>query len=172
MDDWTVACKQDPQLVRSDWTAAGEVTIDGVVTSSMSNVLTDNGVLTEMWRADWRVDELGVGQVFQRVMTPGALSAWHAHRVTTDRLFCATGRIKVVLFDGRAGSPTHGALTEYRLGAERPALVVVPPGVWHGVRNIGETAAVLVNLVDVAYDYESPDHYRAPADTVDIPYTW
>jgi dTDP-4-dehydrorhamnose 3,5-epimerase len=170
--DWSVEGKQDPQLVRSDWTPPSGIAIADVATKAVSNVLTDNGVLTEIWRADWALDELGVAQVFQRVMAPGAISAWHAHRVTTDRLFCAIGRLKIVLYDGRCDSATHGMLSEHRLGAERPAIVLVPPGVWHGVHNIGEASAVLVNLVDAAYDYESPDHFRAPIDSIDIPYRW
>jgi dTDP-4-dehydrorhamnose 3,5-epimerase len=171
-EDWTVEGKQDSQLIRSDWTPADRSAIEGVATRSISNVLTDNGVLTEIWRADWALDDLPIGQVFQRVMAPGAISAWHAHRVTTDRLFCAIGRLKIVLYDGRGDSPTHRMVGEYRLGAERPAIVLVPPGVWHGVQNIGEGNAILLNLVDAAYDYESPDHFRAPVDTSDIPHRW
>jgi dTDP-4-dehydrorhamnose 3,5-epimerase len=62
--------------------------------------------------------------------------------VTTDRLFCGIGRLKVTLYDAREAAPTHRASAVYRIGLERPAVVVVPPGVWHEVRNVGEDTAV------------------------------
>ena len=71
----SVVGKQDPQLVRSDWTPSDTVAIAGVSTKSISNVLMDNGSLTELWRADWELDRQGVEQVFQRTLLPGATSA-------------------------------------------------------------------------------------------------
>jgi dTDP-4-dehydrorhamnose 3,5-epimerase len=172
IDDLSVRGEPDPQLVRSDWSPVGIDEIDGVATKLITNVLTGDGYLTEMWRADWAIDDHGVDQVFQRVLHPGAISAWHTHLVTTDRLFCALGQILVVLFDARIGSSTHGTVSEYRLGERRPALISLPPGIYHGVRNIGPSAAVLLNAVDAAYDYEGPDHHRVPRDSTEIPYTW
>jgi dTDP-4-dehydrorhamnose 3,5-epimerase len=168
----SVVGKQDPQLVRSDWTPSDTVAIAGVSTKSITNVLMDNGSLTELWRADWELDRQGVEQVFQRTLLPGAISAWHVHLATTDRLSCATGQLLIVLFDARVASPTHGAIAEYRLGERRPATISVPPGVYHGVRNVGAAPAVLINTVDRAYGYEAPDHHRVPADCPDIPYEW
>lgn len=170
MPDWLFEGEKDRQLVTPDWNPADPVRIEGVRTIAISNVLGDNGRLTEIWRRDWGLDELPVEQVFQKVMLPGEVSAWHAHRYTTDRLFCAVGRVKVVLFDGRVGSPSQGKVAESRLGVERPALVLVPPGVWHGVKALGAESAVLINLVDKAYSYEDPDHWRVPEDSPDIPY--
>jgi dTDP-4-dehydrorhamnose 3,5-epimerase len=34
-------------------------------------------------------------------LDPGKVSDWHAHAETTDRLFCAMGRIRLALYDGR-----------------------------------------------------------------------
>lgn len=84
-----------------------QVEIEGVRTQLISSLLGDRGYLTEIYRRDWHLDDAPVDQVFQKVMAPGDLSAWHAHKHTLDRLFCAYGRVKVVLFDGREGSPTH-----------------------------------------------------------------
>jgi dTDP-4-dehydrorhamnose 3,5-epimerase len=61
-------------------------------------------------------------------------------------------------------------INHFRFGAMRPALVVVPPKVWHGVQNIGPSAALLINAVDKAYQYEGPDHWRLPADSADVPF--
>ena len=111
-------------------------------------------------------------QVFQVLLQPNGLSAWHAHAVTTDRLFVNHGQIKIVLYDARPQSPTHGVINEYRLGTVRPALLVVPPQVWHGVQNLSHEPSLLLNLVDEAYRYEDPDHWRLPPDTDQIPYSF
>ncbi len=170
MERWSVQGMKDSQLVKPDWQPHDPVLIDGVSVRAISNVLSDNGCLTEIYRRDWLLDDQPVEQVFQKLLCAGGVSAWHAHRVTTDRLFIGAGRAKVVLFDGRMDSPSHGVVAEYRLGSERPALIVLPPGVWHGVKALGDQPALIINIVDRAYDYADPDHWRLPADTADIPY--
>jgi dTDP-4-dehydrorhamnose 3,5-epimerase len=168
--DWMLSGEPDPQTVTGDWIPVDPAAIDGVVAKEIRNVMTGSGGLTEIWRSEWRLDDLPVDQVFQRWLNPGQVTGWHAHAVTTDRLFCAVGTIRVSLFDGRRSSPTSGNLWHRTFGGARPLLVVVPPGVWHGVKTIGPDPALIMNLVDKAYSYETPDHWRLPPDTPDIPY--
>ncbi len=160
---------KDRQSITSDWVSLIEP-IEGVRVREVKNVPKNNGVLTEIFRRDWGLDGGLVEQVFQATLVPGGLSAWHAHELTTDRLFVTHGQIKIVLFDGRENSPTRGRVNEFRFGSQRPALVVVPPGVWHGVQNIGDGLGSLLNLVDRAYCYEDPDHWRLPPETSKIAY--
>jgi dTDP-4-dehydrorhamnose 3,5-epimerase len=61
-------------------------------------------------------------------------------------------------------------VNEFRFGAVRPALIAVPPGIWHGVRNLSDAPGLLLNLPDQAYNYEDPDHWRLPPDSDKIPY--
>ncbi|HVR38279.1 MAG TPA: hypothetical protein VMU84_04235 [Thermoanaerobaculia bacterium] len=48
--------------------------------------------------------------------------------------------------------------------------MIIPPRVWHGVQNIAPGVSIVLNLVDQAYRYEDPDHWRVPADSPEIPY--
>ena len=162
---------RDRQSVTADWEVLREL-IEGVVLKEVRHVTKDSGWVTELWRRDWGLDDLDVDQAFQVTLLPGKLSAWHVHWETTDRLFVNCGFVKVVLYDGREDSPTHGRVSEFHLGEPRPTLVVVPPGVWHGIQNVGDATASVVNLVDRAYEYEDPDHWRVPADCPEIPYTF
>ena len=61
-------------------------------------------------------------------------------------------------------------VAEHRLSPQRPTLVIVPPGVFHGVKALGSQPAMLINMVDQAYAYEDPDHWRLPEDAREIPY--
>jgi dTDP-4-dehydrorhamnose 3,5-epimerase len=169
-DSWLLGGERDPVSITADWTPVSMPRIDGVEIREVRNVPTGYGHLTELFRADWGLDPASVGQVFQSVLEPGRLSAWHAHGETTDRLFVSSGLMLIVLFDARPESPTHGRVMVLRASIQRPQLVVVPPRVWHGVKNIGSTPATLVNIVDVAYRYDGPDHNRLPEDSDRIPF--
>jgi dTDP-4-dehydrorhamnose 3,5-epimerase len=162
--------KKDPQLITSSWSKLQEP-IGGVFVREVLHVPGDLGTLTELHRPDW--DPYGpVAQVFHLRIRSGGLSAWHCHLRTVDRLFAVAGSVKFVLFDDREESTTRGRVNEFNVGEERPALIVVPEGVWHGVQNLDAVPASIINMPTHAYTYEDPDHYRLPPDSPGIPYTW
>jgi dTDP-4-dehydrorhamnose 3,5-epimerase len=160
---------KDQQSITSDWEVTQPL-IDGVRVKEVRHVPKNNGYLTEIWREEWDLDSLPVKQVFQVFVNPGGVSAWHTHLKTTDRLFINQGLVKIVLYDARKTSPTHKRLNVFRFGTMRPALVIVPPGVWHGVENISDQPSLILNMVDEPYQYEDPDHWRLSPDTNEIPY--
>lgn len=170
---WLIpGASRDGQSITAEWQPLKLALIDGVHVLEVRNVPKQQGWLTEVFRADWALDLLPVDQVFQVSFNRGAISAWHAHEHTTDRIFVNQGLMNIVLFDGRPGSPTEGRLNEFKFGTVRPALVLIPPKVWHGIQNIGDGPSLVLNLVDRAYDYESPDHWRLDHDSPAIPYQW
>jgi dTDP-4-dehydrorhamnose 3,5-epimerase len=168
-DGWKLpGTTRDSQSITRDWQLVGQKLIDGVQVREVANVMTGYGRLTEIYRSEW--DEGPVGQVFQSVLASGGVSAWHAHAETVDRLFITAGKVLVVLYDARPASPTNGALNIFRFGEHRPGLVWVPPQVWHGIKNVGDGPSTLLNVVDRAYSYEQPDHYRVSVDSGVVPY--
>ncbi len=164
--------EKDKQSITNDWKPAHQKLIEGVVVTEVKNVMKSNGYLTEIYRREWESEGLPIDQVFQIMMQPGGISAWHVHQFTTDRLFANQGTLKIVLYDGREDSPTYGQIDEFRCGALRPMLIMVPPKVWHGVQNYTHEPALLLNMVDQAYQYEDPDHWRVSEDTSAIPYSF
>jgi dTDP-4-dehydrorhamnose 3,5-epimerase len=160
--------KRDPQSVTSDWQPTNLELIEGVQLREIRPVLRRGRELTEIYRADWFDAEDRVGQVFQVDLRRGEISAWHAHGETIDRLFVAAGAVRIVLFDSRPESTTLGKINELVISARRPTLVVVPPKVWHGVHNVADGQSILLNIVDRAYSYEAPDHYRVAVDCPEI----
>lgn len=161
--------EQRGQSVTADWIVLRDL-IEGVALHEVRNVPKSDGLVTEIYRRDWGLDDRDVGQVFQVTLKPGAISAWHVHRDTTDRLFVNAGMARIVLYDARRDSQTGGQVNEFLLGTARPGLVVVPPGVWHGVQTLAGESVTLLNVVDVAYRYGDPDHWELPWDTDRIPY--
>jgi dTDP-4-dehydrorhamnose 3,5-epimerase len=161
---------RDRQSITAEWKPVTRDLIDGVVVQEIANVPKQQGYLTEIYRGMW--DAAPVDQVFQVVLSRGGISAWHAHEVTTDRLFVASGLVRIVLYDARTDAPTCGRLNEFRFGTIRPALVTVPPRVWHGLQNLADGPSAVLNIVDIAYDYANPDHWRVPHDSKAIPFVW
>jgi dTDP-4-dehydrorhamnose 3,5-epimerase len=162
LGEWLIdGATKDRQTVNARWTPASLRLIDGVEIHEVLNVPKSNGFLTEILRGDW-LENRRVDQVFQVVLEPDTISAWHAHESTTDRIFISYGLVRIALYDNREGSPTQGLVNDFRFGTVRPALVVVPPRVWHGLHNISSGVGIVLNLVDRAYAYEDPDHWRIP----------
>jgi dTDP-4-dehydrorhamnose 3,5-epimerase len=149
---------KDRQTVTASWSPADQRLIDGVTVREIANVPKQNGYLTEIFRNDWAVDALQIDQVFQIVLNAGAVSAWHAHANTSDRLFVSFGLMRIVFYDARDDSPTGDQVNEFRFGTVRRG----PPRVWHGVQNISAESSVVLNLVDRAYDY--PHRLRDDSD--------
>src|SRR4029079_18279802 len=118
------------------------------------HVPRDHGVITEVFRPAWDPGGVPVAQVYQSRLFPGAIGAWSCHARTTDRLFVNQGQLKIVLYDGRDESRSRGRLMELHAGDARPALLIIPPGIWHGVQNVGTVDALMLNCPTEAYNYE------------------
>lgn len=153
----------------------GERVIDpiaGVAAAAGLNIPYERGLLTEMYRPEWDPSGAPLLHVHQVRMLPRVVSAWHLHTRTTDRLFVNFGLIRVVLFDDRDDSLTRGRVNEFFCSEQRPTLVTIPAGVWHGVENLSGSDSLYLNFASVAYRYDDPDHYRLEPDTDRIPFRW
>ena len=145
--------------------------IDGVVVKPLRVVPDDRGRLMEILRSD---DPLfsKFGQVYVTVAYPDVVKAWHRHAKQTDFLAVVAGMAKIALYDARDGSPTRGEVDEVYAGVHRPALVRVPPGVWHGYKCVSREECVVVNVPSEPYDHAHPDEERADPHGAAIPYDW
>jgi dTDP-4-dehydrorhamnose 3,5-epimerase len=161
---------KDKMSITSDWTPVNQKLIDGVKTKEIKNIIKTNGGLTEIWRSSWKLDSLPVDQIFEVSINPGEHSDWHIHEFTTDRIFVNSGSIKVVLYDPREDSLTFGMINEFNMSYKRPMLISIPPKICHAIQNISSSVSKLLNVVDIAYNYEDPDHWRLPSDSEIIPY--
>ena len=145
--------------------------IEGITTRKLRLIPDERGYLMEILRSDWEEFEK-FGQVYVTAAYPGAVKAWHYHRHQTDHFACLQGMAKVVLYDGREGSPTKGEIDEFFIGPLNPLLIKIPPLVMHGFKGLGPGMTLVVNVPTELYNYDSPDEFRLPPDTDQIPYDW
>jgi dTDP-4-dehydrorhamnose 3,5-epimerase len=145
--------------------------IAGVKIKKLKVMPDERGHLMEMLRCD---DDLfqKFGQIYLTTTYPGVVKAWHLHTRQTDNIVCVRGMIKLVLFDPREDSPTHGEVEQIFLGIHNPLLVQVPPQVYHGWMCISPEEAYMVNCPTEPYDPADPDEVRIDPHVNSIPYDW
>ena len=145
--------------------------ISGVKTKKLRIIPDERGWLTEILRCDEEIYEK-FWQVYLTAVYSGVVKAWHLHKLQTDNFTCIKGEIKVALYDARENSPTYKEINEFLIGDDNPTLIKVPPLVYHGWKGVGEDTAYIINIPTLPYNYKTPDEYRLPPDTKDIPYDW
>lgn len=112
----------------------------------------------------------GTTQVSAAVNYPGTIKAFHYHKYQTDYWVAAAGLLQVVLVDLRLDSKTYGVKNTLYVGALRPWQLLIPPGVAHGYKVIGEQPSVLVYITNRTYD--PSDEGRIPYNDTSIAYDW
>lgn len=149
----------------------GRPPIDGTALVDLRRFHDDGGAMTELARlADGAHRDLPgftVRQVNFSEMEPGVIKAFHLHMRQTDVWFIPPGsKMLVVLGDCRDGSPTRGNVQRLVLGDGTSKLLRIPPGVAHGVRNLGAARGQIIYFVDVNFDPDPArcDEGRLPWD--------
>ncbi|KAF1085936.1 dTDP-4-dehydrorhamnose 3,5-epimerase [Sporotomaculum syntrophicum] len=145
--------------------------IEGVMVKQLNLIPDERGYLMEMLRRDWP-EFMTFGQVYVTASYPGVIKAWHYHKLQWDHFVCVSGMARVVLYDSRQNSATHGEVNVFHIGCLNPVLLKIPPEVYHGFTAEGTETALIVNLPTEVYNYEQPDEYRLPYNDPSIPYNW
>jgi dTDP-4-dehydrorhamnose 3,5-epimerase len=169
------ALLQKRSAVRASGAPSAEP-IAGLGVRAVRPVAHEDGYLAEIARADWPEIDRPIVQVHLTTTLPGRVRAWGLHQRSTDRLFVVSGLVKIAVFDGREASPTHGRINELIVDEHNPMLVVIPPDLYHGWKNIGTGDSIVINMPTALYDYERPDALDLPWDSPKareiIPYSW
>jgi len=119
--------------------------IDGVHAVQLVKHVDWRGYLIETFRMDILPNEVQPQMSYVSYTEPGVARGPHEHREQTDMFaFIGPGNFKVKLWDNREQSQSFGNVTTYFAGIDNPLLVVVPPGVVHGYKNISRTERGMV----------------------------
>ena len=126
--------------------------IEGVVIQDIPKHSDSRGWLTELFRSDELPKELMPVMGYVSSTEPGIARGPHEHREQADK-FCFVGpsTFRVYLWDNRKNSPTFGNKIVVEAGAEQPRSMIIPPGVVHAYRNIGNTPGWIFNLSNRLY---------------------
>ncbi len=143
--------------------------IDGVIIRSLNKFHDDRGWLEELFRSDEIPGEFFPVMSYISMTRAGVTRGPHEHLRQSD-LFCFVGpsTFRVYLWDNRKGSATFEQKCVMEFGHDNNALIIVPPGVVHAYRNIGDIDGLTINAPNRLYagedKRESVDEIRHEDD--------
>jgi len=109
------------------------------------------------------------GEIYFTSIYRAVIKGWHRHVDMTLNYACPWGRVKLVMYDDREGSPTRGVLMELFLGPDDYSLVVIPPMVWNGMKGMDDVS-LIANCATHPHDPVRTE--RRDPFTDAIPYDW
>jgi len=143
--------------------------IDGVEVVPLQRIPDERGTVMHMLKAS-DPHFRGFGEIYFSTVYRGVVKGWHRHQEMTLSYACVFGRVKVVLYDEREGSATHGELVELFLGPDDYSLVVIPPDVWNGFKGMSDPYAIVANACTHSHDPARSS--RLDPFENHIPYDW
>ena len=161
--------RQETNLANGVKIIGGDSIIQGVKVIPLRRIPDERGTIYHMLRC---TDEHFVqfGEIYFSTVYQGVVKGWHQHREMTLNYACISGRIKLVLYDERDGSPSKGSLMEIFLGPDNYMLVVIPPGVWNGFKGMSKPDAILANCS--THPHDPSRSLRLDPFENHIPYDW
>lgn len=143
--------------------------IEGVQVIPLRRIPDERGTIMHHLRAtDSHFKQFG--EIYYSSIYSNVIKGWHWHREMTLNYTCVFGRIKLVIYDERPNSATHGELMEIFLGPDNYSLVIIPPELWNGFKGMSEPFALVANCCTHVHDpsrSKRMDPYRNH-----IPYDW
>lgn len=145
--------------------------IKDVIVKKLVRHADDRGFFMEILRDDENLLKR-FGQSSMSKSYPGVIKAFHYHERQDDIWFFPVGNAQVVLYDLREDSPTKGETNVFYMGEDNPLVVVIPQGVAHGYRVLGNEPACIVYFTTESYDPKNPDEKRLDWNDPVIGFDW
>jgi len=120
--------------------------IDGVEIKELTLHQDQRGWLIEIFRQDELNPDQFPVMSYISMTKPGESRGPHEHKDQTD-LFCfyGTSDFKMYLWDNRPESQTYKKSEILAIARDIPFSIIIPPGVVHGYRNIGDSEGLIFN---------------------------
>jgi dTDP-4-dehydrorhamnose 3,5-epimerase len=123
--------------------------IEGVILRPLKRHTDARGWLIELFRDDELPEAFRPVMGYISLTYPGVARGPHEHRDQTDGFAFLSGRFEITLWENRPGKERVKQVI--LAGEENPIFLLVPPGVVHAYRNVGETDAFVLNFPDRLY---------------------
>ncbi|MEJ5170531.1 MAG: dTDP-4-dehydrorhamnose 3,5-epimerase family protein [Fimbriimonadales bacterium] len=123
--------------------------LPGVLIRHLQRFEDHRGWLTELFRDDELPEGYEPVMGYLSVTRPGIARGPHEHVEQSDGFVFLSGRFELHLWENRKGlEPRHEV---HVVGEDAPVFVIVPPGVVHAYRNVGDSDAFVLNFPDRLY---------------------
>jgi len=120
--------------------------IDGIVIKPLVKYTDARGWLCETFRQDDLSEEFYPVMSYISMTKPGIARGPHEHVNQADLFaFLGPSTFKVYLWDNRKNSETYGNKMVITAGEHEPKSVLIPPGVVHAYKNVGDVIGMVAN---------------------------
>ena len=123
--------------------------MDGVVIRELNRFGDARGWLTELFRDDELPEGFEPTMSYLSVTHPGVARGPHEHADQTDGFAFIDGEYELFLWENRSGKSAPPL--KVKVGHSNPVLVIVPPGVVHAYKNVGDRDAFVLNFPNRLY---------------------
>ena len=138
--------------------------IEGVQVKKLALWRDHRGWLCEIFRRDETDQDVFPAMGYVSATLPGVARGPHEHREQTDFFaFVGPSDFRLYLWDNRESSPTKGNRVVITVGESNPCTVMIPPGVVHAYKNVGEKDGLVFNVPNRLYRGEGK---REPVDEI------
>jgi len=144
--------------------------IEGLIIHYTKPIEDERGELVEIYRPSWDISPDPMVFAYAVTTRPNVIRGWGFHKLQDDRIFVNRGVVLWAFFDNRENSPTYKNFVKVTVSERNRALIIIPKGVYHAVKNIGTEEAQFINFPTKPYDRASPDKYRLPVKNDLIPF--
>jgi dTDP-4-dehydrorhamnose 3,5-epimerase len=121
--------------------------IEGVVVKELVKYIDDRGWLMEVFREDDLDHEYMPAMGYVSMTQPGVARGPHEHVDQADNFgFLGPSNFKVYLWDNRKQSTTYMVRQVVFAGEDGPKSILIPPGVVHAYKNVGDRLGMVVNF--------------------------
>ncbi|MCF7885467.1 MAG: dTDP-4-dehydrorhamnose 3,5-epimerase family protein [Candidatus Marinimicrobia bacterium] len=149
--------KFEKNIKTQDYSSKTE--IDGVEIVSLKRLNDETGSLTELLRLNaGSVENIPAFQLEQinfSEIDGGMIKAFHVHKKQTDLWYVPPGhKILLLLVDLRKNSATQENIMRIVLGDGNSRLIVIPPGIAHGCKNLYQDKGEIIYFVNNKFDPE------------------
>jgi dTDP-4-dehydrorhamnose 3,5-epimerase len=126
--------------------------INDIIIKDLVKNQDNRGWLIELFRKDQIDKDIFPEMSYISLAYPGITRGPHEHLEQTD-YFCFIGPsiFKLVLWDNRKESSTYRNKMSLDVSENNLKIVIVPPGVVHAYKNIGEKPGLIINLPNKLY---------------------
>lgn len=126
--------------------------IEGVIIRELPAHTDERGWLVEMFRQDQLEDNHQPVMSYISMTKPGVARGPHEHREQTDIIcFVGPSRFKLQMWDNRPESATYGRQLSLEAGESKRLAVIIPPGVVHAYKNVGDKEGLVINAPNRLY---------------------
>ena len=148
-------------------------TIRDVIVRNLSKIIDDRGWLAELFREDEISADLYPAMGYVSMTAPGVTRGPHEHADQADCFaFLGPSNFKIYLWDNRKPSPTYLTRQIVFGGEDAPRSLIIPRGIVHAYRNIGDRQGMVLNFPNRLYAGEGKknpvDEIRHETDPTNI----